>query len=77
MERYREALRQLTARKNQELQKRVRRCEYLRLRLNTMVRCGNREQAEAYTRRINQHKPRLLSALEEVAALEEILKKIT
>jgi len=75
MEKYRELVRELNQ-KNVDLQKRLKRCEYLRVRLNAMVRCGNREQAEAYTWRINQHKPRLIDTLEEIEGLEKALKKM-
>ena len=75
MEKYRDAVEKLNQ-KNVELQKRIKRCEYLKHRLNLMVRCKNREQAEAYTHRINQHKPHLLAVLEEIERLESRLKKM-
>ena len=75
MEQYRELVRELNQ-KNMDLQDRIKRCEYLRYRLNLMVNCRNREQAEAYTVRINKHKPFLLKILEEIEELESLLKKI-
>ena len=75
MEKYRELVRELNQ-KNIELQDRIRRCEYLKNRLHLMVNCKNREQAEAYTHRIRQHKPFLLKTLEEIETLEQQLKKM-
>lgn len=74
MEQYREIVAELNQ-KNLDLQKRIKRCEYLKQRLNLMVGCKNREQAEAYTKRLNQHKPRLFDTLEEIGRLESLLKK--
>lgn len=74
MEKYREIVRRLNE-LNLDLKKRVARCEYLKDRLNAMVVCRNREQAEAYTLRINQHKPKLLDTLEEIEVLEDELRK--
>lgn len=75
MEKYRETVEKLNQ-KNVELQQRIRRCEYLKQRLNLMVGCKNREQAEAYTRRLNQHKPFLIEIMEEIERLEALLKKM-
>ena len=69
-EKYQEAIAKLNE-KNANLQQRVNRCSYLKQRLDKMVACRNREQAEAYTQRINWHKPKLLEALEEIEILEE------
>lgn len=59
---------------NTKLKKRVKRCNYLHRRMKEMVRCRNREQAQAYTCRINWHKPKILTMLERIEKLELLLK---
>jgi len=75
MEKYREIVKRLNE-LNVDLQKRVKRCEYLHHRMNVMVRCKNREQAQAYTYRINCHKPKIMETIEEIERLEEELRKM-
>lgn len=58
---------------NGKLRKRVNRCHYLHRRMKEMVRCRNREQAQAYTCRINWHKPKILTMLERIEELESLL----
>jgi len=62
--------------KNYELQKRVKRCTYLKQRLDLMVNCRNREQAQAYAARLNWHKPKLIDQIEELEKLEAELEQM-
>ena len=59
-----------------KLQERVNRCGYLNKRMKTMIRCKNREQAEAYSYRINGHKPKILCLLERIEELETELRSM-
>jgi hypothetical protein len=52
-----------------EIRGRARRCEYLRHCCIAMLDCGNTEQAEAYSVRLNLHKQKLLSDLDSLPYL--------
>lgn len=74
-EEYVETVRELNELKD-KLNKRVKRCNYLHQRMKVMVRCKNREQAHAYTCRINWHKPKILGTLERIEELEGKLESM-